>query len=151
MDRQTGTQTCDRAINRGELYWIAADPTKGAVPGVPHPHLVVQDDVFNHSRIGTVIVCALSSNLRKAAEPGNVLLDPGEGGLMRQSVVVSSQVSCLYKARLGDRIGALSPERVDQVIAGLRFVQRAFHQRTEALAPAGPSKAPATRGARPRS
>lgn len=151
MDRQIEAQPGDRTVNRGDIYWVAADPAKGAVPGVPHPHLVVQDDVFNHSRIGTVIVCALSSNLRKASEPGNVLLNPGEGGLMRQSVVVSSQVSCIYKARLGDHIGALSPERVDQVIAGLRFVQRAFHQRTEAPAPAGPSKSPATRGARPRS
>ena len=129
MDRQTGTQTCDRAINRGELYWVAADPTKGAVPGVPHPHLVVQDDVFNHSRIGTVIVCALSSNLRKAAEPGNVLLHPGEGGLARQSVVVSTQVSCIYKAQLGALIGELSQERVDEVVAGLRFVLRSFHRR----------------------
>ena len=132
MDRQIEAQPVDRTVNRGDIYWVAADPAKGAVPGVPHPHLVVQDDVFNHSRIGTVIVCALSSNLRKAAEPGNVLLDPGEGGLMRQSVVVSSQVSCIYKARIGDRIGALSPERVDQVIAGLRFVQRVFHQPSEA-------------------
>jgi mRNA interferase MazF len=91
--------------------------------------LVVQDDVFNHSRIGTVIVCALSSNLRKAAEPGNVLLHPGEGGLARQSVVVSTQVSCIYKAQLGALIGELSQERVDEVVAGLRFVLRSFHRR----------------------
>lgn len=129
MDRQIDPQPFDRTVNRGDIYWIAADPAKGSVPGVPHPHLVVQDDVFNHSRIGTVVVCALSSNLRKAAEPGNVLLDPGEGGLARQSVVVASQVSCVYKTRLGERIGALSAARVDQVVAGLRFVQQAFHQR----------------------
>ena len=129
MDRQIDPQPFDRTVNRGDIYWIAADPAKGSVPGVPHPHLVVQDDVFNHSRIGTVVVCALSSNLRKAAEPGNVLLDPGEGGLARQSVVVASQVSCVYKTRLGEHIGALSPARVDQVVAGLRFVQQAFHQR----------------------
>ena len=128
MDRDIEPQPFGRTVTRGDIYWIAADPAKGSVPGVPHPHLVVQDDVFNHSRIGTVVVCALSSNLRKAAEPGNVLLEPGEGGLARQSVVVASQVSCVYKARLGERIGALAPERVDQVVAGLRFVQQAFHR-----------------------
>jgi len=88
----------------------------------------VQEDVFNHSRISTVVVCALSSNLRKASEPGNVLLELREGGLERQSVVIASQISCLYKARLGAYIGALTQERVDQIVAGLRFVQRSFQQ-----------------------
>ena len=128
MDRQTQPQPFSRTVNRGDIYWIAADPAKGSVPGVPHPHVVVQDDVFNHSRIGTVVVCALSSNLRRATEPGNVLLDPCEGGLGRQSVVIASQVSCVYKARLGELIGTLLPARVDQVVAGLRFVQQAFHR-----------------------
>ncbi|MGH8081337.1 MAG: type II toxin-antitoxin system PemK/MazF family toxin [Lysobacter sp.] len=116
-------------MNRGDVFWIAADESKGSVPGVAHPHVVVQDDVFNHSRIGTVVVCALTSNLGRASEPGNVLLEPGEGGLARQSVVVVSQVSSLYKARLGERIGSLSDERVEQVLAGIRFLQTSFFNR----------------------
>ena len=116
-------------VNRGELYWVAPDESRGSVPGHPHPHVIVQDDVFNHSRIGTVVVCALSSNLNRAAEPGNVLLEAGEGGLIKQSVVVVSQVSSLYKTRLGERIGALSDERVTQIRAGMRFLQAAFFQR----------------------
>lgn len=115
-------------VNRGDIFWIPADETKGSIPGAPHPHVVVQEDVFNHSRIGTVVVCALSSNLGKATEPGNVLLEPGEGGLKRQSVVIASQVSCVYKTRLGAYVGALSSGRIDQVIEGLRFVQRSFHR-----------------------
>lgn len=94
-----------------------------------HPHVVVQDDVFNHSRITTVIVCALTSNLHRANEPGNVLLDVGEGNLPEQSVVVVSQISSVDKARLGDRIGALSSERVEQILAGLRFQQASFFAR----------------------
>jgi mRNA interferase MazF len=90
---------------------------------------VVQDDVFNHSRVSTVIVCALTSNLHRAAEPGNVLLDPGEGGLPRQSVVVVSQIAAVDKARLGERIGALSEARVEQILAGLRFQQASFFRR----------------------
>lgn len=129
MDREVAPQPNTRNVSRGEIFWIAADEAKGSIPGTPHPHVVVQEDVFNHSRIGTVIVCALSTNLRKASEPGAVLLDIGEGGLERQSVVVASQISCVYKSRLGAYIGSLSQERVDQVVAGLRFVQAAFHDR----------------------
>jgi mRNA interferase MazF len=129
MDREIAPESGTRDVNRGDIFWIAPDEARGSVPGVPHPHVVVQEDVFNQSRIGTVIVCALSSNLRKASEPGNVLLEPGEAGLARQSVVVASQVSCVYKSRLGERIGSLSQVRVDQVVAGLRFLQAAFHGR----------------------
>lgn len=128
MDRLLEAKPLTRQVRRGDIYWIAADESKGTIPGVPHPHLVVQEDVFNRSRISTVIVCALSSNLHKASEPGNVLLEPGEGELARQSVVVSSQVSCVYKTRLGDFVGSLSGSRVDQVVAGLRLVQDAFHR-----------------------
>ena len=98
------------------------------MPGVPHPHVVVQDDVFNQSRIGTVVVCALSSNLHRVSEPGVVLLDAGEGGLARQSVVIASQVSSLYKHRLGDLIGRLDGARVDQIVAALRFLQASFQR-----------------------
>lgn len=116
-------------IHRGDLFWVESDPSRGSVPGSPHPHVVVQDDVFNHSRVHTVVVCALTSNLKRATEPGNVLLDPGEGQLERQSVVVVSQVSSLDKARLGARIGALSEARVEQILAGLRFQQASFFNR----------------------
>jgi mRNA interferase MazF len=111
------------AIFRGTLYWHAPDPLKDSIR---HPHLVVQDDVFNASRIGTVIVCALSTNLHKAIEPGNVLLDPGEGGLTCQSVVVVSQLSVVDKSALNELIGTLTDTRVEQVLAGLRFQQTAF-------------------------
>ena len=68
-------------INYGDIFWVAADESIGAISGSPHPHVVVQGNVFNHSRIATVVVCSLSSNLKRASEPGVVLLDAGEGGL----------------------------------------------------------------------
>ena len=115
-------------IHRGELYWVAPDEARGSVPGHAHPHVVVQDDVFNHSRVSTVVVCALTSNLGRASEPGNVLLEPGEGNLSAQSVVVVSQVSSIDKSRLGERIGLLSGERVEEILAGLRFQQASFFE-----------------------
>lgn len=114
------------SINRGDIFWLTLDESQGAVPGRPHPHVVIQDDVLNRSRVQTVIVCALSSNLARAQEPGNVLLEPGEGSLPKQSVLVVSQVASVDKAKLGERIGALSAERVDQVLSGLRFQQASF-------------------------
>jgi mRNA interferase MazF len=117
------------AIRRGDVFWVEPDPSRGSVPGFPHPHVVVQEDVFNRSRIDTVVVCALTSNLGQANEPGNVLLEPGEASLSKQSVVVVSQVSSILKTRLGEFIGSLSDARVEQILAGLRFQQASFFDR----------------------
>jgi mRNA interferase MazF len=116
-------------ICRGDVFWIPPDDTRGPAPSYSHPHVVVQDDIFNHSRITTVVVCALTSNLRRASEPGNILLEPGEGDLPSRSVVVVSQISSIDKVRLGQRIGSLSDARVDQILAGLRFQQVSFFER----------------------
>lgn len=111
-------------ILRGDLYWIASDESRGTA--YSHPHVVVQDDVFNRSRVATIIVCALTTNLHRASEPGNVLLEVGEGGLPQQSVVVVSQIDSVERTRLGAKIGALSEERVDQILDGIRFQQASF-------------------------
>ncbi len=110
-------------MRRGDVFWIGPDQARG---DYAQPHVVVQDDVFNRSRITTVVVCALTSNLHRVTEPGNVLLELGEGGLPEQSVVVVSQISSVDRTRLGERIGSLSSERVEQVIDGLRFQQTSF-------------------------
>jgi mRNA interferase MazF len=131
MKTNTGEPTGTRSarINRGDVFWIGPDDSRGPVPSYSHPHVVVQDDVFNHSRITTVVVCALTSNLHLANEPGNVLLEVGEGNLPKQSVVIVSQVSSVDKDRLGERIGSLSDTRVEQILAGLRFQQLSFFGR----------------------
>lgn len=131
MKTDTGEPTGTRSarINRGDVFWIGPDDSRGPVPSYSHPHVVVQEDVFNHSRITTVVVCALTSNLHLANEPGNVLLEVGEGNLPKQSVVVVSQVSSVDKVRLGERIGSLSDTRVEQILAGLRFQQVSFFGR----------------------
>jgi mRNA interferase MazF len=112
-------------IHRGDIFWIAPDDGRGPA----HPHVVVQDDVFNQSRITTVVVCALTTNLHRASEPGNVLLDEGEGHLPQRSVVVVSQIDSVAKARLGEKIGSLTAARVEQILDGLRFQQRSFFER----------------------
>jgi mRNA interferase MazF len=116
-------------MKQGDIFWIEPDETRGSVPGHAHPHVVVQEDVFNQSRIHTVVVCALTTNLHRAEEPGNVLLEPGEANLVKQSVVVVSQISSVEKFKLGAHIGTLSAERVTQILDGLRFQQSSFFGR----------------------
>ena len=109
-------------IRQGDIYWIELEEPSGSEPGYSHPHVVIQNNVFNQSYINTVMVCALSSNLRRANVPGNVLLDQGEGNLSKQSVVVVSQIFTIYKSQLGDFIGKLMRNRVNQILEGIRLL-----------------------------
>lgn len=123
-------------VRRGDVFWVTPEGVPGV--GVAHPHVVVQDDVFNRSRIPTVVVCALTTNLRRMNEPGNVLLDPGEANLARPSVIVVAQVSVVPKDRLGALIGSLSADRVEEVLAGLRFQQASFFRGGDPAEPRHP-------------
>lgn len=114
-------------IHRGDVYWVQLDDAGS----VPHPYVIVQDDVFNHSRIETVVAIALTTNLQRVSLPGNVLLDAGEADLPRQSVVEVAKVTTLRKAALGPYVGTLSAERVEQILAGLRFVQSSYQSGEE--------------------
>jgi len=119
-------QIKQRQIKQGQIYWAEIPKRGESAAGVAHPHLVLQDDLFNLSRLETVVLCALTSNPKRANEPGNVLLEAGEANLPKPSVVVVSQLETVYKSQLGEYIGCLSPERVAEVLAGLRFQQRSF-------------------------
>lgn len=111
-------------VNQGEIYWVTLAGTGGSDAGYPHPHVVIQENVINHSRVQTVVVCALTSNLKRAKAPGNVLLEAGEGNLAKQSVVIVSQVSTIDKTQLGEYIGTLTLQRIHQILAGMQFLQR---------------------------
>ncbi len=118
-----------RIVNRGDVYWLQRDAIGGAEPDIRHPYVVIQEDVLNHSRLNTVVVCALTSNLKRASFPGSVLLDVGEANLPKPSVIEVSKVSTVGKAQLGDYIGSLSEPRVSQIIAGMRFLQASYFDR----------------------
>jgi mRNA interferase MazF len=113
-------------INQGNIYWVQFDETQESASSIPHPHVVVQDNLFNHSRIPTVVTVMLTSNLNRVNMPGNVLLDVGEGDLAKQSVVEVSKIFSIEKSQLGDYIGTLSQQRVQQILAGMRFLQTSF-------------------------
>jgi mRNA interferase MazF len=109
-------------INQGDIFWIELDDPSDSEPGYRHPHVVVQNNVFNRSRINTVVVCALTSNLRRATAPGNVLLEPGEANLPKQSVINISQIFTVDKSQLDEKIGTLSARRVRDILNGIRLL-----------------------------
>ena len=113
-------------IDQGD-YWIRPNSeTPPQLGQYPHPYVIIQDNLFNHSRIHTVVVCALSTNLHHANTYGNVLLDVMEANLPKQSVVVVSKISSVEKAILGDYIGTLTPARVQQIQQGIKLLQSSF-------------------------
>ena len=111
-------------INQGDIYWVPLEIEESSGSDIIHPHVIIQDDILNNSRIDTVVVCALTTNIKRAKAPGNVLLEAGEANLPRQSIVMVSQVSTIKKSQLGDYIGSLSRERVEEILAGMQFLQK---------------------------
>ncbi len=109
-------------MHRGEVWWASLPAPQGSGPGNRRPVVVVQSDAFNESRIRTAVVAAITSNLRLAEAPGNVLLDKQESGLPRDSVVNVSQVLTLDKSFLTGQVSTLSAQLMTIIDAGLRLV-----------------------------
>ncbi|NEQ34858.1 MAG: type II toxin-antitoxin system PemK/MazF family toxin [Okeania sp. SIO3I5] len=109
-------------INQGDIFWIELGEPSGSEPNYRHPHVVIQNNVFNFSLINTVVVCSLGSNLKLAAVPGNIVLSPGEANLPDQRVVNISQIFTVEKAKLTDKIGTLSLERVEEILNGVELL-----------------------------
>jgi len=112
----------DADIRQGDLYWIDLGDPVGSEPGYRRPYVVVQNNVFNSSRIATIVVCALTTNLRRGGLPGNVLLNPGEGGVPNASVVNVIQLYTVNKSELTEKIGALSSLRIRKILAGIHLI-----------------------------
>ena len=94
----------------------------GSEPGYRHPHVVIQNNVFNESRINTVVICALTSNLKRANVPGNVLLKKGEGNLPKDSVVNVTQIITVNKSDLIEKIGTLPSSKIRQIFEGIKLL-----------------------------
>ncbi len=109
-------------INQGDIYWIELAEPDGSEPGYRHPHVIVQNNLFNRSRIRTVLVCPLTTHLKRAAAPGNVLLEKKEANLPKQSVVNVSQVFTVDKTQLDEYVGTLSAKRMTEILKGIKLV-----------------------------
>lgn len=104
-------------MKRGEVWWASMPSPMGR-----WPVLVVQSNSFNDSRVGTVVVALITSNLALAGAPGNVRLSQGEGGIPNACVANVSQLYAADRRRLTDRLGAVGASVLQRVDAGLRLV-----------------------------
>ena len=106
-------------VARGEVWWADLPDPVASSPGGTHPVLVIQANSFNRSRLSTVVAVVITSNLRLADMPGNVLVPARESGLPRPSVVNVTQVITADKSFLRSRAGRLKPETLERVEHGL--------------------------------
>jgi mRNA interferase MazF len=109
-------------ISQGGIYWIELDEPEGSEPGYKHPHVIVQNNLFNSSKINTVLVCPLTTNLKRATAPGNILIEKKESNLPKDSVVNVSQVFTVDKSQLDEYVGTLSAKRMAEILDGIRLV-----------------------------
>jgi mRNA interferase MazF len=108
-------------IGRGQIWWMDFAEPRGSEPGYRHPILVLQRDDVNASRIGTVVVCVLTSNVGLAKAPGNTLLPRRATGLRHDSVANASQIATVDKSDLEEMITTLPRGLMDAVDQGARW------------------------------
>jgi mRNA interferase MazF len=108
-------------IERGDIWWASLPVPAGAGPGFDRPVLVIQSNAFNRSRIQTVAVAIITSNIQRANAPGNVLIPRKASGLPRPSVVNVSQLMSLDRSFLRKKVKRLADVEMRQVDAGLRL------------------------------
>ena len=109
-------------IERGQIWWADLPEPRRSEPGYRRPVLIIQADPFNRSRIETVIVAVITSNLELANAPGNLLISARWSGLPRDSAVNVSQILALDRTFLSELAGTLPPRLQNSVDAGLRLI-----------------------------
>ncbi len=109
-------------INQGDIYWIEFDDPVGSEPGYKHPHVVVQNNMFNHSKINTTVVCPFTSVSKRGNIPGNVLIKKGEANMDKDSVISVSQLITVDKTQLEEYIGTISKRRILEIYNGINLI-----------------------------
>ena len=109
-------------IAQGEIWWAALSAPIGSAPGFRGPVVVVQGDALNRSRIATAVCVPLTSNLRWADAPGNVLLPASASKLPKDSVANASQLITLDRSALTTRVAKLPPKRLAQILSGIDII-----------------------------
>lgn len=109
-------------IERGDLRWADLGEPRGSAPAYRRPVVVVQAAPYNRSRLRTVIAAVLTTNLRLAAMPGNVLVPAGLTGLTSDSVVNVTQLVTLDRDDVEERVGTVPAWLMEEIDRGLRRV-----------------------------
>jgi mRNA interferase MazF len=109
-------------VAQGDVRWADLPEPDGSGPGFRRPVVVVQSDALNRSRIATVICVPLTSNLRWADAPGNVLLEAKSTGLPKDSVANVSQIVALERSILCTLVGRVSSRQLHLILTGVEIV-----------------------------
>lgn len=109
-------------ISQGEIWWADLSEPAGSGPGLTRPVIIVQGEILNRSRIATVVVVPLTTNLAWAEAPGNVLIPATTSGLPRDSVANVSQVLTIDRNELRDRVGKLPRPKIELILSGIDVV-----------------------------
>jgi len=109
-------------MERGTVWWAQLPDPVASEPGFRRPVVIIQANAFNRSRIRTVIVVVLTSNLRLAEAPGNVLIPASDSGLPKDSVANVSQIITVDRTFLTDKCGRLPSRILKSIDDGIRLV-----------------------------
>ena len=109
-------------VSQGDVCWAGLPAPTGSGPGFRRPVVIIQGDALNRSRVATAICIPLTSNLRWANAPGNVLLSARITRLPKDSVANVSQIVTVDRSLLEERVSRLSRAKVDLLLAGLDAV-----------------------------
>jgi mRNA interferase MazF len=109
-------------MTRGEIWWAEFGTPHGSEVGYTRPVLIVQDDSFNESRIKTIVVLPLTTNLRLLDAPGNVFIRKKESKLVNDSAIIVAQLYAIDRGRLKEKISKAAKETMEQVKIGIKLV-----------------------------
>ena len=109
-------------IRRGEIWWAELPEPQGSGPGYKRPLFIIQSNEFNESKINTVIAAIITTNLRLAEAPGNIMLSKKQSKLPKESVINVSQIITLDKSFLTEKVNSLPVPVMLQVDEGMRLV-----------------------------
>ncbi|HEX7185528.1 MAG TPA: type II toxin-antitoxin system PemK/MazF family toxin [Thermoanaerobaculia bacterium] len=104
-------------MQRGDIFLVNLDPVIGSEVGKIRPAVVLQNDLASRTS-PTVTMIPISSSVARVY-PFQVRIPAGEGGLPRESKALCEQIRTLSKDRLRERLGALTPERMQEIRAAL--------------------------------
>ncbi len=106
----------------GEIWWADLGLPYGSEPGFKRPVVIIQDNAFNRSKIQTVIVVAITTNLNLEEAPGNVFLEKSISKLSKDSVINISQISTIDKKRLIEQVSILPVDLISEIDYGLKLI-----------------------------
>ena len=109
-------------ICQGDVFWAKLSPSAGSEPAYKRPVVIVQRDSINRSKFRSIVVVPLTKQTKHSVLPGNILLKKGEANLPKASLARGTHVMVVDKSRLVEKIGSLSPRRIDEIINNIIWV-----------------------------